>query len=526
MEISSQQPVVASPGQHWAGLSLPLRECGEVAALRLASAFSEALTEAIDQLFVDAKEALTAHDREIAMKASELARTCRAGMVCDFMRHFETHYVKACEYRHDPLQGHNVGFDVKNLKIVDHHVLDDSLAPGMMAESIQNVCWHILQKLTAKFQGMLNAQSLSVGDLPLGPRVIERAVASAINDQVCRHDTKQRLERALRWGLASRVGQFYRDLADHLSAQDLRHHIAASSGAKTTHNSPTQASAEEPKNTAIQAAKAEITRCIEHVPMPQQASQFLHKHWQAYLGRLYNADADKRVAWDDAVSTMNDLAWSLCDKTDADALSQLKSAIPGLLKRLSTGMDALGLDQETRGNFYFFLTKQHAEVIKKATQCVQTLPAQALPEVAVMPPTQPIEPAPEELEATTPSASSQAEFNVISTEVATLPPDTSEQPEALAMTSLLATLSVGTWLEISEPGTASKELKLAWISPRKSLFLLTNRQGERALSLTSASLLALLNEGRAEVKHLAPQPNNTKTPSTAETAPLPLRKSA
>ena len=97
---------------------------------------------------------------------------------------------------------------------------------------------------------------------------------------------------------------------------------------------------------------------------------------------------------------------------------------------------------------------------------------------------------------------------------------------ATAMTSLLATLSVGTWLAISEPGTASKELKLAWISPRKSLFLLTNRQGERALSLTSASLLALLNEGRAVVKHLAPQPNDAKTPSTAEAAPLPLRKSA
>ena len=452
MEISSQQPVVASPGQHWAGLSLPLRECGEVAALRLASAFSEALTEAIDQLFVDAKEALTTHDREIAMKASELARTCRAGMVCDFMRHFETHYVKACEYRHDPLQGHNVGFDVKNLKIVDHHVLDDSLAPGMMAESIQNVCWHILQKLTAKFQGMLNAQSLSVGDLPLGPRVIERAVASAINDQVCRHDTKQRLERALRWGLASRVGQFYRDLADHLSAQDLRGDGLRQEAVR--------------QEGGRQEALRQSSAPLPDAPLPNATA--------AQALQTAAAPEPERV---EVEALEPDLAST---STPAPTVGGLA---PPMIRHSGEGRNP---EKSTTW------TPAFAGVTGISNCPIQEVVETDLP----------------------------AQFDKQPDE------QPGEQSEARSMQALLATLSVGTWLAISEPGTASKELKLAWISPRKSLFLLTNRQGERALSLTSASLLALLNEGRAVVKHLAPQPNDAKTPSTAEAAPLPLRKSA
>jgi hypothetical protein len=64
---------------------------------------------------------------------------------------------------------------------------------------------------------------------------------------------------------------------------------------------------------------------------------------------------------------------------------------------------------------------------------------------------------------------------------------------------------VGTWLTFRGPDGEVKELKLAWISPQRSLFLLTNRQGERALSLSAADFATRVRKGEAQVIQ---SPNN------------------
>ena len=64
---------------------------------------------------------------------------------------------------------------------------------------------------------------------------------------------------------------------------------------------------------------------------------------------------------------------------------------------------------------------------------------------------------------------------------------------------MLAGLEIGAWLEFREANGNLKELKLAWISPRKSLYLMINRQGERALSMSSVDFAAALLDGRARI---------------------------
>ena len=72
-------------------------------------------------------------------------------------------------------------------------------------------------------------------------------------------------------------------------------------------------------------------------------------------------------------------------------------------------------------------------------------------------------------------------------------------PEHVPAESPLAALEPGVWLEFREPHFASQKLKLAWISPQRNLFLLTNHLGERALSLGAKDLAALLQEGAARI---------------------------
>jgi hypothetical protein len=77
---------------------------------------------------------------------------------------------------------------------------------------------------------------------------------------------------------------------------------------------------------------------------------------------------------------------------------------------------------------------------------------------------------------------------------------TADAPIGAAQSAaVLPELEIGTWLEFREADGSLRELKLAWISPRKSLYLMTNRQGARALSMVAEDLAAALRDGRAHI---------------------------
>lgn len=83
--------------------------------------------------------------------------------------------------------------------------------------------------------------------------------------------------------------------------------------------------------------------------------------------------------------------------------------------------------------------------------------------------------------------------------VAQAMPSRDEQTGPAQAAAVLAALETGAWLEFREADGSLKELKLAWISPRKSLYLMTNHHGERALSMVAEDLAAALLDGRAQV---------------------------
>jgi len=485
----------------------------------LSSALSNALAQASEQLFREATEALTPHEREAFVEAAEFARNHRRGMVHDFMKHFETRYLRACQRKSSNLLGHFIDFDEKELKVVEHHVLDDSLEPGKITEAIQNSCWKTLQMLTSQFQDLLNDQELLPNDIPLGPKAIEAAVADAIRDQPWRHQAKQRLVHALRWPLAARVNLLYRDLVDHLSARDLK--AFATTGTQTAAQSPSPAVVQQPADlnavrkpaevpvaTAVvgagqaperapapteeqlaemdasAAAWDEVARCLEDPGLPRIVADFLSNHWRRLLAGIHARFGGNSTAWRDGVRTMDELAWSLAAKSTQEECLRLTEGMPYLLQRLNKGIDALNLPQETRNDLLAFLSRRHAEVMRDS----MALTLRATPPAAPVQTSQPVSPPPVE-----------------------------QAPE-----TWLAELKVGTWLAFREPDGATRELKLAWVSPQRSLFLLTNRQGQRALSLSAADLAKRIRAGEArriQPPHSAPADDN---------APLghPIQKTA
>ena len=494
----------------WDAIPQPLRECGEIAVLRLSSALSDALTQAAEQLLDEAPQALTPHEREAFLDAANFARAHRHSLVYDFMKHFEHRYVRACLRKPNPLFGHVIDFDVKDMKIIEHQVLDDSLDPGKITEAIQNSSWKSLQTLASRFRELLDYQDLLANDIPLGPKLIEAAVTDAIRDQPWRHQGKHQLVSALRWGLAARVNLLYRDLVDHLSAQDLKGFTAPvektdaqalpldSQAENRADPRPMAAEAAmhdlsppgipRPREAGVSAAaqdevpqdesaRKEVARCLVGTAMPHVFREFLTNQWQALLTTIHAKYGMDSPAWREATRTMDDLAWSLTVKSSREDCVRLMEGMPGLLKRLHMGQEALGIPQEARDRFFIELAVYHAKVVNLSLSYTPAVQA---------------EPPPNQAEPT-------RDQSIVQPANQTVEPAVPTPPSQQAPEESLAGISAGIWLEFQEPGAAPRELKLAWVSPRKSLYLLTNRQGKRALSLTAGEFAHVLREGQARI---------------------------
>jgi hypothetical protein len=53
----------------------------------------------------------------------------------------------------------------------------------------------------------------------------------------------------------------------------------------------------------------------------------------------------------------------------------------------------------------------------------------------------------------------------------------------------------GIWLNFIQPDESMTRYKLAWVSPKRSRFIFTNRQGQDALSLSGDELVSKLRDG-------------------------------
>jgi Protein of unknown function (DUF1631) len=508
-----------------------LRECGEIAALRLSGALADALKRAADRLFLEATKADGFREREFLLDAAELARVRRRGLVADFGRDFERRYERACRRRPGFLSAMEIDFDPSQLKIVEHDLLEDTLDAGMIAETIQNACWETLYDLGKWYGILLDLRDLNPNDMPLAPKLIAAAVSGVLREQPWRHEAKALLARTLCRYLPDRVSLLYRDLLGHLVAGDLERSEsenwpgdARSPGSEVREGGPSGSPPEAPveapaeprgavsaegpgparddEAAALAAAHQEVSRCMAATTLPDFVVELLTGQWQALLAGIHREVGAGSRAWADAVQTMDELAWSVTPKSSRADHVRLVEGMSGLMRRLDLGLGTLGCSYETRTRFFFGLTEYEAKIV--AESLAREAAAQATPA--------PSAPPREGVPGAAPEPAAQPE------PAASVPP-----PEPGPPANPLEDLASGVWMELQEEDGSTREVKLAWISPRKSIYLLTNRQGRRALSLTAEELAAMLLEGRARVVDVAP---GTANPAAGAGAEPGYKKSA
>ena len=203
---------------------------------------------------------------------------------------------------------------------------------------------------------------------------------------------------------------------------------------------------------AVRVATGEVATFVE---------AFLESRWVPVLTLAHSVKEEKPQVLASAIKTMDELIWSVQPKSDVQQRKELVAKLPALLTTLNKWLNVLKWDDADRLQFFADLAECHASIVRAP---LELSPHRQL-EIAV--------------EAAQKAAERRLEKR------AALPPE----PESDGFIESVENFERGMWFEFIQPDTSMKKVKLAWVSPLRSLYIFTTIHREEAFSL-AADVLA------------------------------------
>ncbi|MDT8388462.1 MAG: DUF1631 domain-containing protein [Thiogranum sp.] len=210
--------------------------------------------------------------------------------------------------------------------------------------------------------------------------------------------------------------------------------------------------------------------------------EFVITHWKNLLFICCARNGKDSEAWKQAVTTMDELIWSIKPKQTSQDRKRLAAIQPALVRNLRSGMERLAIPVTERDNFIARLMQAHARTALSETEkTVAVAPAKPADSTRT-PASKPINPAPRKA----PNARTLM-----------------EPGEAYYLQQVKA-MKPGIWLEFIGSHGQTSRVKLSWISPITGTFLFTDRQGLKAGNYTTDELVTMLNARLARIIDTAP----------------------
>ena len=247
------------------------------------------------------------------------------------------------------------------------------------------------------------------------------------------------------------------------------------------------------------AAEEEVKQRVQAHRLPGPVLEFLIQQWLRYLLVHHAKSGSGSAEWKDAVETMDQLVQSLEPVTTPEERKKLAATVPGLVRKLVVGMNAVGTEPQAREQFLGALMKCHTVALAKPKEGAPPAP----------PPPAPAAAPPEALDFTAPvkvqNPYGGGSVEVVGLDFAPKPADKAQRASAKAalMSSLAveppAGMEMGAWVEFhskdeSEP---RRTAKLLFVSPRKTRYLFSDRRGKDVLELSRAEIVRRLRTGEA-----------------------------
>ena len=220
----------------------------------------------------------------------------------------------------------------------------------------------------------------------------------------------------------------------------------------------------EKQAAAERSARRTVALRMVGEDMAPLVSTFLEQRWTQVVGLAYAVEDSRPGAVDNAMRTMDNLIWSVRPKATQEARQALIRRLPALLAALNKWLDAIRWQDAQRLQFFAALAECHAAIVRA-----------------------PIELSPERQLELALEAAQQDALRRAAQEQA-------QADEPAAEDDGLAGLERGQRFELHEEG-AVRKLRLAWVSPLRTLFIFSGAGRQEAFSLPAERLSALIANG-------------------------------
>ncbi|WP_395006835.1 DUF1631 family protein [Undibacterium sp.] len=305
------------------------------------------------------------------------------------------------------------------------------------------------------------------------------------------------------------------------------------------------------------AANNDISTRIGTGEVVSFVESFLEHRWTKVLTLAYSVQDQKPHAVEDAIKTMDDLIWSIKPKITLAQRQDLINRLPGILARLNKWLSLIKWEDADRVQFFADLAECHASIVRaplelspdrqmeiaveaakiaterrleKRAKAEAEAKAKAEAEAAEKAhlisvalekakaeAEQKIKEQAEAKAAALAEQSAQVATTIDSTGLETIdltnPPVVSESDQNLNEETLLAkieqaiedaativgNLERGVWIEFHKLDNTYQKVRLAWVSPMRSLFIFTSSQKEKSFSVAVDELEKNFREARAKV---------------------------
>ncbi len=138
-----------------------------------------------------------------------------------------------------------------------------------------------------------------------------------------------------------------------------------------------QVEQEESLALAKTVAQAEIKVRVRASAGALAVIEFLAQQWVKLLIVIHVKEGEESEAWKAALETAELLLWSSEPKETIAERQQLVGLLPGLLKRVSAGLNHAGIDDEIRVKFLTDLRKLHSQIIGSSAEPTSEAPSAA-----------------------------------------------------------------------------------------------------------------------------------------------------
>ena len=237
----------------------------------------------------------------------------------------------------------------------------------------------------------------------------------------------------------------------------------------------TQALQKEKFKQANFAAKNEVALRIRTGEVLAFVETFLENRWIKVLTLAYSVQDDKPQAVADAIKTMDDLIWSVKPKVNLEQRQEMVNRLPAILVRLNKWLSLIKWEEADRLRFFAELAECHASIVRA-----------------------PLDLSPErQLEIAVEAAQQAAERRLVKR--AQEESGLQDEPEPDDFTATVASLERGIWLQFTKKDNTTHNVRLAWVSPMRSLYIFTSSQKEKSFSVSTEELEQSFREHRAQI---------------------------